>query len=283
MKALKPILKILVSILILYFVYRKIDVDVLLATLKTVKIAWIIVAFVLFLLSQYVSSLRLQYFWRDVNVDISNSYNWKLYLIGMYYNLLLPGGIGGDGYKVMLIDNALKVGKGKLVKALIFDRLSGLLALGLWLCLLLGLFCYPIAEWTQFIVPLALLGFLALIISYFLMKKVFSSHFSSYWPSLGLSLLIQGLQLAVCWSILSSFSAYEHILAYLALFLVSSIAAVIPITFGGAGARELTFLTGAQYFPVEVSIAISLSVIFYLITVLASLLGMAYSFKHNIE
>jgi len=72
-------------------------------------------------------------------------------------------------------------------------------------------------------------------------------------------------------------------LAYLALFLISSIAAVIPITFGGAGARELTFLAGANYFPLEIHIAISLSVIFYMITVLASLIGMAYSFKQNIE
>ena len=279
MKALKPILKILVSILILYFVYQKIDAPTLWETLKTVKPHWVILAFGLFLLSQYVSSLRLQYFWRDIKVDLSNRYNWKLYLIGMYYNLLLPGGIGGDGYKVFLLDKAQKVGKGKLVKALVFDRLSGLLALLLWLFVLLGIFCWPKTNLAHFTPLLAIVGLLSLIISYLIVKKVFVSHSSSYWPSLGLSLMIQGLQLATCCSILYAFSAYEHILAYLALFLVSSIAAVIPITFGGAGARELTFLTGAQYFPVDISVAISLSVIFYLITVLASLIGMIYSYK----
>jgi uncharacterized membrane protein YbhN (UPF0104 family) len=122
-------------------------------------------------------------------------------------------------------------------------------------------------------------GLMSVIITYLIVKKVFISHSQSYWPSLSLSLLIQGLQLATCCSILCAFSAIEHILAYLALFLVSSIAAVIPITFGGAGARELTFLTGAQYFPVDISVAISLSVIFYLITVLTSLVGMIYSYK----
>lgn len=244
---------------------------------------WVFLAFLLFLLSQYVSSLRLQYFWKDVKVKLSDAYNWKLYLIGMYYNLLLPGGIGGDGYKVFVIDKVQKIGKGKLVKALVFDRLAGLLALGLWLCLLLGLFCSSIEDLSHFIWIMIALAVLAIIICYYLMNQVFTSHASSYWPSLGLSLVIQALQLATCWAILSAFSAFEHILAYLALFLVSSIAAVIPITFGGAGARELTFLTGAQYFPVDVSIAISLSVIFYLITVCASLLGMVYSFKQNIE
>jgi len=134
MKALKPILKIIVSILILFFVYKKIDAPELWATLKTVNPLWIVLAFLLFVLSQYVSSIRLQYFWKDINVKLSNAHNWKLYLIGMYYNLLLPGGIGGDGYKVVVIDKAQQVGKGKLIKALVFDRLSGLLGLGIWLC-----------------------------------------------------------------------------------------------------------------------------------------------------
>jgi len=283
MKALKPILKIIVSILILFFVYKKIDGPELWATLKTVNPLWIVLAFLLFVLSQYVSSIRLQYFWKDINVKLSNAHNWKLYLIGMYYNLLLPGGIGGDGYKVVVIDKAQQVGKGKLIKALVFDRLSGLLGLGIWLCVLLALFAHmeEIGHYLPLI--LSLLALLGLIISYFLMKKVFTSHFLSFWPSLGLSLVIQGLQLGTCWSILCAFTAFKHILAYLALFLISSIAAVIPITFGGAGARELTFLAGANYFPLEIHIAISLSVIFYMITVLASLLGMAYSFKQNIE
>ena len=276
---LKPILKILVSILILYFVYQKIDAPALWATLNTIKPIWVILALGFFLLSQYVSSIRLQYFWRDIEINISTNYNWKLYLIGMYYNLLLPGGIGGDGYKVFLLNKEHKVGKGKLVKALVFDRLSGLLALGLWLFVLLGLFCWPIPDLTHFVPLLAMTGLMSVIITYLIVKKVFISHSQSYWPSLSLSLLIQGLQLATCCSILCAFSAIEHILAYLALFLVSSIAAVIPITFGGAGARELTFLTGAQYFPVDITVAISLSVIFYLITVLTSLVGMIYSYK----
>ncbi len=283
MKALKPILKILISILILYFVYQNIDGPKLWETLQTVNPVWIILAFILFLLSQYVSSLRLQYFWRDVDVQLSNANNWRLYLIGMYYNLLLPGGIGGDGYKIFVIDKAHRVGKVKLIKALLFDRLSGLLALGLWLSALLGLFVYQNDIGQHLPLLLVIVALLALFISYLLMKKVFTSHFASYWPSLGLSLLIQGLQLGTCWSILCAFSVSKHILAYLALFLISSIAAVIPITFGGAGARELTFLAGAEYFPLEIHLAISLSVIFYMITVLASLLGMAYSFKQNME
>ncbi len=279
MKTLKPILKICISILILYLVYQNIDAPALWETLKTVNLFWVMLAFGLFILSQYISSLRLQYFWRDIGVRLNDNENWKLYLIGMYYNLLLPGGIGGDGYKVFLLDNQHQVGKSKLIKALVFDRLSGLLALGLWLCLLLSLYCWPLEILSHFTPILVLLGLIALVGSNILVNKVFTSHSASYWPSLGLSLFIQGLQLTTCCSILYAFSAFKHILAYLALFLVSSIAAVIPITFGGAGARELTFLTGAQYFPVDVSVAISLSVIFYLLTVIASLLGMFYSFK----
>ena len=283
MKALKPILKLLISILILFFVLKKIELPVLLDTLKSANLLYLLLAFLLFVISQYCSSLRLLYFFRNIKIVLSKGYNWKLYLLGMYYNLLLPGGIGGDGYKVFILDKEHQAGKGNLIKALLFDRLSGLLALGIWLCSLLGLYSIVELNFTGYAVILAAISLLAILGSYLLLKYFSTVHFPSFFPSLGLSLLIQGLQLAVCLALLASFGANQHILAYLTLFLVSSIAAVIPITFGGAGARELTFLAGAEYFPVEINIAIGLSVIFYIITVLTSLLGLYYSFKQEIK
>ncbi len=171
MKYLKPILKLIVSGLILFFVYKKIDFESLKETLSSANVLFLIVGFVLFLFSQFVSSLRLQAFWKVLKIKISNLENWKLYLIGMYYNLLLPGGIGGDGYKVFYLDKQFETGKKKLLTALIFDRLSGLLGLLLWLCLLFGIYLKTMAINPLWILALAISAILSIIISYIILRN----------------------------------------------------------------------------------------------------------------
>jgi len=284
MKFAKPILKLIISGLILYFIFEKLDIAALAETLKETKLWLLFIGFIFFVLSQFVSSLRLHLFWSALDVDITKADNWKLYLVGMYYNLLLPGGIGGDGYKVYILNKAHKTGKKRLISALIFDRLAGLLALFLWLCLLFAIF----TKWKDFgtSVPFTLitLGICSLPMSYFIIHRFFTMYAPLYISALSYSLLIQGLQMTTCVLILYALGAFNFFLPYLAVFLVSSIAAVIPITFGGAGARELTFLTSANYFTsIDVNVAVSLGLLFYIISVLASLLGIGYIFKKKIE
>jgi len=53
------------------------------------------------------------------------------YYIGMFYNLFLPGSVGGDAYKVFLLHEQ-GVGRTKpLILATLLDRLSGLAMLAL--------------------------------------------------------------------------------------------------------------------------------------------------------
>jgi len=65
--------------------------------------------------------------------------------------------------------------------------------------------------------------------------------------------------------------------SYLLVFLVSSIVAVLPITIGGVGSREFTFMLGAQWLHLDLNLSIALSVVFYLITAFTSLFGIFYS------
>jgi uncharacterized membrane protein YbhN (UPF0104 family) len=284
MKFAKPILKLIISGLILYFIFHKIDIEALKEILRETKLGWLFLGFVFFVISQFISSLRLHLFWSVLAVRISKLDNWKLYLIGMYYNLLLPGGIGGDGYKVYVLDQDHKTGKKKLIAALIYDRLAGLLALFLWLCVLFSI--YTASQDLSLILPITLVfaGLCSIPVAYLVLMKLSPIYHPLYFSALAYSILVQGLQLVTCVLILYALGAFNYILPYLAVFLVSSVAAVIPITFGGAGARELTFLASANYFPsIDVNIAVSLGLLFYIISVIASLLGIGYSFKQKIE
>nr|NQU89424.1 hypothetical protein [Bacteroidota bacterium] len=53
----------------------------------------------------------------------------------------------------------------------------------------------------------------------------------------------------------------------------------MPITIGGIGSREVTFLFGAQIMHLEITNSIALSLLFYIITAIVSLFGIIYSIK----
>ena len=65
----------------------------------------------------------------------------------------------------------------------------------------------------------------------------------------------------------------ENILAYQLVFLLSSIVAVLPLTIGGVGARELVFIYAHTYAGIQETAAVAFSLIFFLISALVSLSG----------
>jgi uncharacterized membrane protein YbhN (UPF0104 family) len=254
----------------LWLVARHLNLPALGRTLRQARPGWLALAAALFTLSKLISSVRLNTFFRAVGIQLTERYNLRLYWLGMFYNLFLPGGIGGDGYKVYLLGKEFPGQRGVIFRALLLDRLSGMVAL---LVLLLGLFAatdYP--GWYR-------AGALALIplglgLSYGLGRWGFGEFRSAFgrtsWEALG----VQGAQVLCAWALLAALgAAHGPVLPYLLVFLASSIAAVLPLTVGGLGARELTFLYGAKLFALSVPVAVSVSVLFYVITALVSLVG----------
>ena len=80
-------------------------------------------------------------------------------------------------------------------------------------------------------------------------------------------------QLLCAWCMLWSLGITENILAYQLVFLLSSIVAVLPLTIGGVGARELVFIYAHSYAGIEETAAVAFSLIFFLITAAVSLAG----------
>ncbi len=63
--------------------------------------------------------------------------------------------------------------------------------------------------------------------------------------------------------LLNSLGVSENLIAYMALFLISSVVAVLPFTIGGVGARELVFVLGHQWFGIEQNTAVAFSLLFF--------------------
>jgi uncharacterized membrane protein YbhN (UPF0104 family) len=254
----------------LWLVARHLDLPALGRTLRQARPGWLAAAAVLFTLSKLISSVRLNTFFQAVSIQLTERYNLRLYWLGMFYNLFLPGGIGGDGYKVYLLGKEFPGRRGVIFRALLLDRLSGMVALLVLLLLLFAATGYP--GWYR-------AGALALVplglgLSYVLGRWLFGEFRRAFgrtsWQALG----VQGAQVLCAWALLAALGAADGpILPYLIVFLASSIAAVLPLTVGGLGARELTFLYGAKLFVLSVPVAVSVSVLFYVITALVSLIG----------
>lgn len=272
--------KILLSITALIIVFRKIDIRELEKIISSSNIFLLLTAVVFFILSKIVAAFRLNIFLRNEQVHISDKFNLRLYLLGMYYNLFLPGGISGDGYKVYLLNKLTKVKVKDILHAVITDRVTGLLAL---LCINLVLTIYlPVNSVLKVLLWLAVP--LVLLLFYFIIERFFKQYRTSFTKTNLQAFFVQLLQLASAFFIMKSIGIDQYYGSYLFIFLLSSVVAIIPFTIGGIGAREVTFLISARILELNPEQSLSISVLFFLITAVVSLAGIYYSIRfRNIE
>ncbi len=276
-KKLITALKIVVSAALIYFIFTKINLEDVAQTVKRSNPFYLVLGVLLVVLSKVLAAFRLNLYFHQIDVRISQISNLKLYLLGMFYNLFLPGGIGGDAYKGYVIQKQYKSGTKKVVSVLLLDRLSGMLLIFIYASILALSINTPFWERLYWLIGLGIP--LSIVVFWFLNKRFFSYTLPIFWKSFGYSALVQLTQLICILCILEALSINGSTIEYLFVFLISSIVSVIPLTIGGIGSREVIFLYGAKWLGLDASTSISISFIFFLITALISLFGILYHFK----
>lgn len=279
-KYLVTLLKFIVTGAALFFVFSKIDWDQLSDVLLNSNILLLCIATIFFIISKVLSAYRLLGFFHRIGLKIGRSYNLKLYWIGMFYNLFLPGGVGGDGYKVYLLHKQFDAKVKLLIQASLIDRISGLVSL-LFLGGLGFVFLNKDAE-SNWIVNAIIACLIVLFPAFYLFVRLLSKQFVSFiTKSIVLSFGVQLMQLISALCILKSLGIDSNEIAYGVLFLISSFVSIFPFTIGGLGSREFTFLMGYQYFKIDETICIALSLIFTLISAFVSIGGIFMKTMEN--
>jgi len=271
-KQLKTAAKIIISIALLYWVYTKIDFSQIVEIWKKSNPFHIILAIIFFVFSQIISSFRLNGIFHKNNHPLESKSNLKLYFVGMFYNFFIPGGVGGDAYKVFLLNKQFDWNVKSLTKCVIIDRLTGLIAIFLWL-LILG--CYIFFNSILYYLVCILL----VLISFFIGKKIvgllFKTTDSNYNNSVLISFIIQFLQILTVVALIFGFNFNtEHIINYCFVFLISSVLSVV--SFAGFGSREYVFLQAANFLHTDPSLSTSIALAFNIITMLISLFGLIF-------
>jgi len=271
------IIKILFPLFAIGYILRRISVRDIINILDSASIYFISLALACFVASKLVSAFRTLIVFKKYSIPVSGWENIKLYWIGMFYNLFLPGGIGGDIYKTVIINNKYESGIRLSAGIVLIDRIAGVVALTV-----LAMIIAPFTSlndqylWISVIgIPVSIIGFYGSIMILIPKLKGITSRL------LGLSFIVQVLQILSVFALMGAFEINTNHLEYLLIFLISSVAAVLPVSFGGIGIRELVFFSLSKYMNLDQNVAVTISFTFHLITLIASVPGILSLFENK--
>jgi glycosyltransferase 2 family protein len=266
----------------IYLVLTRTDLDKIKLHLTNIPVPILILCLILMILAQVVSAFRSKYYFAKAGLNLPAHFAVGLYFTGCLYNSFLPGGISGDGYKIYLLGKLSKLRRLVILQTLVSERANGLL--------FLLLFTYSflfISKGYQVIpygFPLLCAAIPVTVIGYiFSTRWLLKERFKTSLGATFYSFTIQGLVVLVAFLIISAIPEVRHhtgaIYYLLSLFLISNTLAVLPISPGGVGIREVAFIYGAPIFGLASEPGIALSITYFSLSTLMALNGLFFWHK----
>lgn len=271
--------KLAVAGLSIYWVLHHINIQELIQTSKQLDPFYMMLAMIFMNVAFYFSATRIHFYLTNDGGLIDKPSAIAITYIGLFFNHFLPGGIGGDGYKVWMASRRLMIPWKRALQLVLSDRASGLW----WLCIFLGVgalvpFSGNLLPWWSGIlwIMVTCLGYL------FGLKYILHETKKTALMASRHSFFVQLSTLVVAFALFSAIPDFSQeggsLLVWFMLFLVSNIVACIPISVGGVGLRELTFLYGGVWWGVDVQIGVTFALMFYAVNVLTALGGIYFLF-----
>jgi len=277
---LKLLLKLVITALCFWYITTKINFGKALNALFEANWIFLFIALLFFILSKILSAFRLNIYFRNIKLQLPQWTNIKLYWLGMFYNLFLPGAISGDAYKVVLLNRRYKISYKKTSSAVLLDRFSGVLALGVILCVY-GIIVLQNYKYDVLLVFAAVLAFAGF---YFVIRFWFKTFLPSFFTTFFWALGVQLSQVVCIYFILLSLHIPLTQHEWIFIFLMAAVVSILPISLGGGlGTREVMFAEGARFFHLDPQTGVIISLLFYLLTVIGSVWGVYYNFHGPLQ
>ena len=267
-QAAKFIVKLGVAGLAVYIVSQKIDFSKTLQYIKHSNIFFLFLALLSFSVSKVISAYRLNLYYKARGILVPALTNIKLYLLGMYYSIFVPGGIGGEGYKVYWLNKYTKTKVKTLIWSSLLDRISGVAAL---VVLSVISFLFISFEWDYKYLALLLVPIMYVVYR-FVIYRFFEPFKEVFWQSNLHSFFVQLLQVFANLFILMALNLQGSYIDYTFIFLVSSLAYAVPVPL----VRESVFILFAGVLGLDTDFAAAAGLLFYLNLVIASFSGLYF-------
>lgn len=291
-------LRIIISAGLLWFLSTKIDIPKTVAVLQSADPKFILVAALLFSVCNVVLYYRWIFFIKALDLSVSRFDVLRYYCAGLFGNLFLPSAIGGDAIKIIgLCHNSTQ--KPRVVASVLLDRLSGFASIVIISTggLAVG---YHYFHDRVLLMLIGLIAVVSLLVAVFLfnekiysfgcrifdrLPKVKSSLMTMHYDiallrnrkkegmfALGLSCTSQ-LIFSFVWVFLARGLHQDLSVVYFPVLVpLSNIAAAVP-SIGGLGAREAGVALLFTRVGMGSGVAVSMSLMNFLLMVLAGLIG----------
>lgn len=279
-KTVKLLIKIAITALCFWYISTKIDFSRAWEALLKANWWYLLLAVFAFMFSKLMAAFRLNINFRNIGLQLSEWRNIKLYWLGMFYNLFLPGSISGDAYKVVILRRKFNAPYKKTSIAVLLDRFSGLLALGIILAIY-GTIVLDELWWNEVLIAGAIAAVIGL---YLVVKFLFRDFLPGFWKTFFWGLAVQAFQVVCLYCVMLSLHIPLDQSEWIFIFLVASVVSVAPISLGGGlGTREFVFLEGARFFHLDPHLGIVISLLFYLSNLLSSVWGSYFIFHDPLK
>lgn len=298
----KKLLRLVISLSLLsYFFYLFVDINSFLDTLKNINIFYYLIGYSFGLLGMLFSVIR----WKKILDFNGQSVGFlrllKLYFIGCFYNLILPGMISGDVVRAYKTSRN-KGDKIKLFTSVPLERITGLISLLLVMLfsiivlhdylsstliiellivviiLFTGLLIIINKNFERFILKILDICFLRR----FDLKEKLQRFFESFQTLKDKKVLLQCIFLSLLFIFSSFFPTYfiaKSIGAYIPyLFIVGvnpiiMVIIIIPISFGGLGVREGLYIYFFSFIGIAPEISVAIGLIGFTMLIINAIIG----------
>ena len=292
-------LPIATSVGIVTYILVDVDREDLWRALTHVQLSWVLLTLAVFIVGQAISALKWMLIGRSVGLPGGYLEYGRFYFVGMFFNLLGFATLGGD------VVRALYLGRGRrpglALNSVLFDRASGLATL-----MALGSITLMVYPEYHFAGPLSLIitaGGIALVVGWWTcprLVKLLPAHnrirrqveteLAPFWRDSRLLLRISIVSLVfhlsqVCmqWMLARAAGADVPFSYCLVFHPMLSVMLALPVSIGGFGVREGGYLYFLGLINVDDSIAVTIGLLWWSVTVVAGLLGGALFFATGAE
>ena len=238
------------------------------------------------------------------NDQISPTYLGKLYYIGLFFNNFMLGSVGGDVVRVFYLGKRTSVASA--TTSVLFERLTAGFAL-VGIVLISALFMDQSRPYLISLLILIIIAVALYIIFKIFMKKATVTERNSSsqsklsllmvkgkqaiigigdtaknyrnesWQWWGMILLLSFLfQVGMAWIndlLFRSFGIEVSFLHLLVIITLISVITMIPVSLNGLGVREASYVLFFQSIGVPEGIALSVSLLFFILVTISSLIG----------
>ena len=264
----------------LAYVLHQTDLEEVKSNIINSDPTYLLLAYISLNCATFLGSLRLKTYFAEENMKLPESYAIVIYYIGLFFNTVLPGGIGGDGYITLHLRHKYAFPALKIIRILLSTRANGLFFLNLF---------FFVAAWNSDfvnIVPHAKLIIIGLLILqmpvYFLVSRlVLKEKFRTFLKAGFFSFTSQIFSLATAYFAFRACGVVDGYADYLALYMAAAVVAVLPITPGGVGLRELILYKGAVIAGLDPHLAVAGSLTYFAVYFATSLTGLALYLLSN--